>query len=83
MAPEQFLDAKTVDRRADIYSFGIVLFQMATGNRYPFSIKSDAADITYEYFRAHAEQPPLAVESPIAPVISKCLQKTPARRYAT
>jgi serine/threonine protein kinase len=83
MAPEQFLDAKTVDCRADIYSFGIVLFQMATGNRYPFCIKSDAADITYEYFRAHAEQPPSAVESPIAAVISRCLQKTPARRYAT
>ena len=31
MAPEQFDDAKRVDTRADIYAFGITLFQMVTG----------------------------------------------------
>ena len=31
MAPEQFDDSKRVDTRADIYSFGITLFQMVTG----------------------------------------------------
>ena len=36
MAPEQFDDAKHVDLRADIYSFGVMLFQMVTG-QLPFS----------------------------------------------
>jgi hypothetical protein len=36
MAPEQFDDAKHVDLRADIYSFGVMLFQMITG-QLPFS----------------------------------------------
>jgi len=32
MAPEQFADAKRVDMRADVYSFGVMLFQMVTVN---------------------------------------------------
>jgi len=35
MSPEQFEDAKRVDVRADVYSFGVMLFQMAAG-RLPF-----------------------------------------------
>ncbi len=83
MAPEQFIDAKSVDHRADIYSFGIILYQMVTGNSYPYQIKSDAPDVAAEFFRAHTEQAPLPVESPLMPVISRCLQKAPNRRYAT
>lgn len=33
MAPEQMLDSRTVDIRADIYSLGIVLWEMLAGNR--------------------------------------------------
>ena len=83
MAPEQFVDAKAVDYRGDIYSFGIVLYQIVTGNRYPYSIRSDAVDIAYEYFQAHSEQMPLRVASPLAPIIDRCLEKRPRRRYAT
>ncbi|MBL7188518.1 MAG: protein kinase [Phycisphaerae bacterium] len=83
MAPEQFIDAKDVDHRADIYSFGIVLSQMVAGNRYPYRIKSDAPDVAAEFFRAHTGRAPLPVESPLMPVISRCLQKEPNRRYAT
>jgi serine/threonine protein kinase len=32
MAPEQFLDSKHVDMRADVYAFGVMLFQMVSGN---------------------------------------------------
>jgi serine/threonine protein kinase/thioredoxin-like negative regulator of GroEL len=83
MAPEQFVDAKSVDHRADIYSFGIILYQMVAGNRYPFRIRPDSPDVDAEFLRAHFEQAPSPVESPLMSVISRCLEKKPDRRYAT
>lgn len=83
MAPEQFLDAKTVDHRADIYSFGIILYQMVTGNGYPYRIKPDSQDIGSEFFQAHSAQAPLPVDSPLMSVVARCLEKRLERRYAT
>lgn len=83
MAPEQFLDAKAVDHRADIYSFGIILYQMVTGNAYPYQIKPDPQDIGSEFFQAHSAQALLPIESPLMPIITRCLEKKPENRYAT
>ena len=83
MAPEQFLDAKSADHRTDIYSFGIILYQMATGNEYPYPIKRDSPDIAAEFFNAHFARTPVPVESPLMPIINRCLEKKPERRYAT
>lgn len=83
MAPEQFIDAKSVDHRSDIYSFGIILYQMVTGNQYPYRIESGSQDIGFEFFQAHSTQRPFEVESPLMPVISRCLEKNPGRRYST
>jgi serine/threonine protein kinase len=83
MAPEQFIDANSTDHRADIYSFGVILYQMVTGNGYPYRIRSDSPDIAAEFYSAHATQSPLAIDSPLMPVISRCLQKKPERRYGT
>jgi serine/threonine protein kinase len=43
MAPEQFLDAKGVDLRADVYALGLTLYEMLSG-RLPW----DAADSEFE-----------------------------------
>jgi len=81
MAPEQFVDAKNVDHRADIYSFGIILYQMVTGNKYPYQINSNAPNLGMEYFRAHSQEMPLMVDSPLMPIISHCLEKKVGNRY--
>ncbi len=46
MAPEQFQDTRSVDKRADIYSLGVMLYEMMTGKR-PF-----AGTISAETLRA-------------------------------
>lgn len=42
MPPEQFDNAAGCDERSDIYSFGIMLYQMAAGGRLPFPIPTGA-----------------------------------------
>jgi serine/threonine protein kinase len=83
MAPEQFIDAKKTDHRADIYSFGIILYQMVTGNGYPYRIKPNSPNIGNDFYKAHMTQAPLVIESPLMPTISRCLEKKPEHRYAT
>ena len=79
MAPEQFVNAKHVDVRADIYSFGVMLFQMVTG-RLPFEGR------TWEDFaRLHtkAALPPLkSGQSALDTIVGKCLAKLAGERYA-
>lgn len=78
MAPEQFDDAKHVDVRADIYSFGVMLFQMTTG-QLPFVGR------TFEEFeRQHKTQPPpalLSQSSALNSIVETCLSKDPAHRF--
>ncbi len=88
MAPEQFRDAKGVDVRADVYAFGIVLFQMLTGEL-PFRGGTLA-----RYDRAHSRYAPPSVIAAIPKkfareagaideIVQRCLKKDPAERYAS
>jgi serine/threonine protein kinase/Tol biopolymer transport system component len=84
MSPEQVGSAKSLDGRSDIYSLGIILFQMLTGER-PF-----AADTPLSLALKHVmEQPPSILDvRPELPVgcdriMRKLLQKEPDRRYQT
>lgn len=83
MAPEQAFDYKHADHRADIYSFGIVLYQLVSGSRYPYRIDWQSPDVESEVLKAHATQAPQAVASPLMPVIARCLEKRADRRFAT
>ncbi len=83
MSPEQ-LQGQPVDGRGDVFSFGIVLYEMATG-RSPF-LRGSAASTSAAILRDVPE--PLKKLEPAAPaeldrIISKALEKEPEFRYQT
>ena len=88
MPPEQFTNAVSCDERSDIYSFGIVLYQMATGGALPFlpnlpRNNSDDEHIRFwhEMHRLHSLSPVPKLNSPLFPIIQRCLEKEPKRRF--
>lgn len=82
MAPEQIREARAVDARADIYSFGIMLYEMLVG-RLPFQGHSA---LSYLYHHTHTPAPTLQLDWPadvsqdLAVLIAACLEKEPERR---
>ncbi|HKP88029.1 MAG TPA: protein kinase [Blastocatellia bacterium] len=81
MSPEQ-VQGKTVDQRSDIFSFGCILYEAATGRK-PFdgdSLIDSLHKIVY------APAPPIKEINPDIPaelqrIIRKCLSKAPDERY--
>lgn len=88
MAPEQFDEFKKCDERSDIYSLGIILFQMASGGEYPYNIKEmrsnkNVKDIWSVIKKVHRDRKIRDLNSPLFPIIQKCMKKNPNDRYAT
>lgn len=78
MAPEQFDDSKNVDARADVYSFGVMLFQMVAGGL-PFSASTWKDFETMHKTRLPPQLHPS--NHPLQAVIQKCLAKDRSKRY--
>jgi Tol biopolymer transport system component/tRNA A-37 threonylcarbamoyl transferase component Bud32 len=75
MSPEQ-ARGKTVDKRADIWAFGVVLYEMLTGSR--LFTGEDASETLAAVIK---EEPDLTrVPARFRPVLRLCLQKDPSRR---
>src|SRR5208337_5569096 len=81
MAPEQ-LEGKEVDARTDIFAFGTVVYEMATGKR-AFEGKSQASLIAKIL---EVDPPPISSLQPMTPpaldrVVKTCLAKDPDERW--
>jgi len=81
MAPEQAVADPGVDHRADIYSFGILAYEMLTGST-PF-----AGRTTQAVLAAQVVEPPHPIQSrrpnlpvSLADLVMRCLEKRPADR---
>ena len=81
MSPEQSA-GKPVDARTDVFSFGVLLYEMLTG-RHPF--RRDSQLETLSAIREAAPEPPTRVAPGLPPeaerAILRCLQKEPSRRW--
>jgi Tol biopolymer transport system component/predicted Ser/Thr protein kinase len=81
MSPEQ-LEGKPGDARSDMFAFGAVLYEMATGRR-AFQGSSGASLITNIM---SADPPPMSATQPVTPpalekIVRRCLAKDPENRW--
>jgi serine/threonine-protein kinase len=70
MSPEQ-AEGNPADQRSDIFSFGAVLYEMASGRR------------AFESLAAVLRDDPPGLTSPLQPIVARCLAKQPTGRYRT
>lgn len=84
MSPEQAQgEAHSVDRRSDIYSLGVILYELLTGGL-PF--RGETRMLIVQILRDEPPSPRRLngrIPRDLDTICMKCLQKEPARRYAT
>lgn len=83
MSPEQMLTPASVDERADVWSLGVLLFELLTGQR-PFEgenvpqVCANVLTASVPALERYRSDLPPALDA----VVQRCLEKEPARRFA-
>jgi|GEM_PF-508630 len=83
IAPEQIITARDVTAKADIYSLGIMAYQMLTG-KLPF--EGNPAQLVYGHLNQPAPNPTNIVPTlprSVGLAVMKALEKDPAQRYSS
>jgi len=84
MSPEQYCAPERIDQRSDIYSLGVLIYQMLCGVL-PF-VARDARSILLAHVNK-APRPPSEINSQLTrdvdSVVLRCLAKNPVNRYAS
>ena len=82
MSPEQLMDSSSVDVRADIYSMGVMLYEMVTGSK-PYG--GDMAPETIAKIKKGKYIPPQKIVKNLPPVVKTLIRKMmkpePEKRY--
>ncbi len=84
MSPEQAAGT-SIDQRGDIYSFGVILYEMTSG-RVPFDADNFMGILTQHMYKSPIPIRALVTDGPEVPagleaIILKCLSKRPEQRY--
>ncbi len=80
MAPEQ-IEGQRGDRRSDVYSLGIMMFEMLAGD-VPFRGDSNLAVVAQHLHAPTPRLDTIGVSPQIATIVARCLQRKPDVRYA-
>ncbi|MFZ5444257.1 MAG: serine/threonine-protein kinase [Myxococcota bacterium] len=70
MAPEQAVDAKSAGPRADLYSLGVMLYELLTG------------EVPVGHFDPPSSRKP-GIDKRLDPIVARCLKPSPDDRYPT